>query len=134
MSLSTQRIAVSAGQGDPAPSTMLVITVSNRAAADTLYLRYTCSTNGVATVTAAGASGNTSTIAVSFRSPSTLGPGTYEDTLTLAVCYDEQCNNPIGNSPQSVAVNYAVTVASSSAIRGAVSLSPASALAGGSAS
>jgi hypothetical protein len=38
----------------------------------------------------------------------TLGAGTYTDTISVSVCLDAQCLQPLPGSPQQVAVNYVV--------------------------
>ncbi len=38
-----------------------------------------------------------------------LGAGTYTDTITIAVCLDPQCTQPLAGSPLKVTVNYTVT-------------------------
>jgi hypothetical protein len=46
---------------------------------------------------------------IDFVVASTLGAGTYADTITVNVCSDPQCSKPIAGSPQSVAATYTVT-------------------------
>jgi outer membrane protein assembly factor BamB len=47
--------------------------------------------------------------AISFKSPSALGLGTYQDTITVKGCYDSACTQPVQNSPQTITVTYLVT-------------------------
>lgn len=54
-----------------------------------------------------GTSGSMNNIIV--RSPSTMGAGTYHDTITISVCYDSQCTRQVPRSPQTVAFTYNVT-------------------------
>jgi len=48
-------------------------------------------------------------VSLRFRSPDTLGPGEFRDTLTLRVCYDPQCASQASGSPKTIPVTYTVT-------------------------
>lgn len=41
--------------------------------------------------------------------PAFIGSGTYHDTVTVQVCSDSQCANPLNGSPVTIAVTYTVT-------------------------
>jgi len=64
---------------------------------------------------------------VQFKSPASLGVGTYTDTVTVQGCYDKACTQQVQNSPQTVSVTYSVTESPPSLI----SLSPSAVNAGG---
>lgn len=49
------------------------------------------------------------TLVVYFKPGNSLPAGTYLDTVTLYVCYDESCNRNVGNSPLEISVSYVVT-------------------------
>ncbi len=51
----------------------------------------------------------TGTIVISGITPGTLAAGTYTDTLSVNVCYDEQCQRPAIAAPVTIPVTYNVT-------------------------
>jgi outer membrane protein assembly factor BamB len=133
LSLSTNQITVSATTDDPAPTASLQATLTNPPAAD-VYVGYTSTSQVVTTVDFANAGPFTGTISISLRSPAQLAVGVYADTVTIYVCYDDRCKSPVGNSPQTIAVEYRVT-AGQNPLPGApvvLSLSPPSVAAGSS--
>jgi hypothetical protein len=48
-------------------------------------------------------------LTVNFALPGQLGPGIYNDTITLSVCYDTACKKPAIGSPWLIPVVYTVT-------------------------
>ena len=65
-------------------------------------------------------------------SPATLAVGTYSDTVTVKVCYDNHCDRQVGNSPVVISVAYTVTQGDPATATPAVSaLSPSTAVVGG---
>lgn len=48
-------------------------------------------------------------LTVNLAAPGQLGPGVYDDTITLSVCYDTACKKPASGSPWSIPVSYTVT-------------------------
>lgn len=51
----------------------------------------------------------TGTLAVNLKSPSSIGPGVYFDTITISVCYDAACTREALESPWALPVTYTVT-------------------------
>ncbi len=43
-----------------------------------------------------------------FKAPSSLSPGSYDDTVTITACYDGACLQQVTNSPQTVSVSFVV--------------------------
>lgn len=50
-------------------------------------------------------------IVIHFKSPATLGVGTYHDTIGIRVCYDQACTRQVNNSPANVAVTFVLNYA-----------------------
>lgn len=126
MYLSPQTISVSAMTTQPAPSSSFEIDVAGLALNGEVWIAPTFTGQGIANV--AVSSGNLpATGTIQFKSPSNLGPGTYNDTVTVNVCLDQACSQPISNSPQTVKVQYTVTKSTFQLL----ALSPALAYAGG---
>ncbi len=57
----------------------------------------------------ANASFNGTAVVVTGESPASLAAGTYQDSITVKVCYDAQCAQQVTNSPLTVPVSYTVT-------------------------
>ena len=126
MYLSPQTISVSAITTQPAPTSSFEIDVAGLALNGEVWIEPTFTGQGIANV--AVSSGNLpATGTIQFKSPSNLGPGTYNDTVTVNVCLDQACSQPISNSPQTVKVQYTVTKSTFQIM----ALSPALAYAGG---
>jgi outer membrane protein assembly factor BamB len=105
MQLSTTTIAASAVISQPAPTlgfTVQFLTTST----SQFYVKGSWSTSGIASITAADTTGD---FTIQFKSPSSLGIGTYQDTVTVQGCYDSACSQQVENSPQTIAVTYMVT-------------------------
>lgn len=85
----------------------LQVSFSGIAVGQEIYFQGSYSTRGIQTAT--GASAGSITVSVQFKTPGSLGVGTYDDTLQLEGCYDQACTQPVTNSPISVAVQYTVT-------------------------
>lgn len=47
-------------------------------------------------------------LSITFKAPTTIGPGTYSDTITLHVCNDAACTDEIAGSPMTVPVTLVV--------------------------
>lgn len=108
MYLSPQTISVSAITTQPAPTSSFEIDVAGLALNGEVWIEPTFTGQGIANV--AVSSGNLpATGTIQFKSPSDLGPGTYNDTVTVNVCLDQACSQPISNSPQTVKVQYTIT-------------------------
>ncbi|MEQ1915543.1 MAG: PQQ-binding-like beta-propeller repeat protein [Gallionella sp.] len=133
ISLSTKTITASASTSAAAPTASLQISVTNPPA-NAVYVGYTNTSNGIASVQVTAVSPTTSNVSVFFKAPAQLGTGTYTDTLDIAVCYDTSCAQPVSNSPQHVNVSYTVTAGATSAATPVLStMTPPSVTAGGAA-
>jgi hypothetical protein len=56
----------------------------------------------------------TGTLTVNMKTPAALGPGVYNDVITLSICYDTGCTKPAQGSPFTIPVTYTVTAAAGS--------------------
>ena len=120
-------IAVSASMADPAPTAQINTYISTDPNATTKYYitgKYT--ENGIASISGVG-DGTAANYAIQFKSPTSLGVGTYTDTVTVTGCNDMACTSQVQNSPQTVSITYSVTESPPSLS----SLSPATVNAGG---
>jgi DNA-binding beta-propeller fold protein YncE len=53
--------------------------------------------------------GVTGALTVNLKSPATIGPGVYSDSLKISVCYDQACSKEALGSPWVLPVTYTVT-------------------------
>ncbi len=125
MSLSPQTLSVSATTTQPAPTSGFQLNVTGLTQNQGVYSGAIFTGQGINQVINNGGT-LPATITIQFDSPAALGPGTYDGTVQVEVCFDQACKQPLANSPQSVQVQYTVTQ-STFAING---LSPSSAYAG----
>jgi hypothetical protein len=51
----------------------------------------------------------TGTLTVTVKPPLSLGPGVYNDVMSLSICYDQACTKPAVGSPFQISVVYTVT-------------------------
>lgn len=107
LSLSVRELTASARVGEPGPVLTLAVIVNDLT--NTLYgAAVPLSSNGLLTAELTAGSDNIVTLTVYFRSPSTLAPGTYNDTVEVLACFDRQCLQPVKGSPATVRVSYTV--------------------------
>jgi hypothetical protein len=99
-------VSASVSTADSAPTVQVNATIANAAAAS-YYFAQTFTSNGLASIDAPAA-GSAGTFALHFRAPSSLAPGTYNDTLTIKACEDSACQQQIQGSPATVTVQYVV--------------------------
>lgn len=76
---------------------------------DGLYVEAESTENGVASLHVNAIEETHSKFRVEFKQPYTVRPGSYTDTITLALCLDEACTRPIKGSPIHMTAQYTVT-------------------------
>jgi outer membrane protein assembly factor BamB len=124
--VTSTQISVSASATDPAPTATINSYISSNPNATTpFYITGTFTNNGIVAITGSG-DGTAANYNIQFKAPSSLGVGTYTDTVTVKGCYDSACTQQVQNSPANVAVTYSVTAAPA-ALTG---LDPAAVIAG----
>ena len=112
MSLSATSVSASASTVDPTPMAQVQATIGNAMVGVTYFVAASTTNTGVASVNVGSLSSSaapTANIVVNFKPPSSLSVGVYNDTVTVAACYDQACTRPIRGSPQLVSVQYTVT-------------------------
>ena len=110
-SASTESITISPTANTPSPS--VTLTIAN-APTSGLYSAATYLGTAVQTVNLQWDSTLTGNnldgdIVLNLYGPQFIGSGTYQDTVTIKVCQDSNCNTQIAGSPVSIAVTYTVT-------------------------
>lgn len=128
LSVSPAQVTVQAGVGESAPSSYVTLTVTaSEPYGQNLYLVGDLTRNGLDSVQPSPQSASTVLVMFSFKSPASLAPGVYSDTVTLGVTKDQGGTQHIGNSPVTIPVTYTVTPAPSPAI---TTIAPVSVTAG----
>jgi hypothetical protein len=104
---STVNVFALAGDTNPTPTFALQATVNNPSA----YAfggSGIATSNGITSATYDSVSPSAANLNISFRTPASLAPGTYTDTIDLRLCLDEACINPVEVTPSRVTVNYTI--------------------------
>lgn len=109
MSLYPTSVSASALTSQPAPSTDFEVNVPNLGPSQVVYIAVQFTESGIASASLVPGGTLPASISVQFRSPASLSPGTYHDTVTVTVCFDQRCTQPLQNSPQKETVTYTVT-------------------------
>jgi outer membrane protein assembly factor BamB len=81
--------------------------ITNATVATTYYIDGSYTAHGIASIQGSSANGAVS-LTIQFKSPASLGIGTYTDTITVEGCYDSACASQIQGSPQTIKVTYIV--------------------------
>ena len=84
--------------------------ISNATVLTTYYVRGNFTNNGIASIQGTVSNGVVS-YTIMFKSPSSLGLGIYNDTITMHGCYDSACSQEIQESPLTISVTYVVEAA-----------------------
>ena len=111
MTESPSSLSVTALQSDPAPTAQFTLYFAMTGSGSTPITPTDQIThNGITGISAgSGSAGtNTDTIVVQFKSPASLQPGTYTDTVTIKACYEIPCVYQVTGSPVTVTTTYTV--------------------------
>ena len=81
--------------------------VTDATVATTYYIQGSYTDTGIASIQSSPANGAIG-LTINFRSPVSLGVGTFTDTITMVGCYDSACTKQIQDSPQTIQVTYLV--------------------------
>jgi outer membrane protein assembly factor BamB len=110
--LSTTNLSVSATNIDQAPAATIQANVMGLSDNQVVYLSEVNTDQGISEVTYP-TSQNTQYLpanySIQFYSPTSLGVGTYNDTVRITACIDQACKQQIAGSPQILQVHYTVT-------------------------
>jgi len=107
LAVTSRAISVSATTSSPSPTATINANVSGASSAQ-YYFSATFTDSGIASISQT-VTGTAVSFTVQFKSPTSLAPGTYSDTVTVQACEDSACNSPVADSPQKVTTNYAVS-------------------------
>jgi outer membrane protein assembly factor BamB len=81
--------------------------ITNVTVPTTYYLRGSYTNTGIASIQASPAA-DAIAFNIIFKSPASLGVGTYTDTITMEGCYDSGCSQQLQDSPMTIKVTYIV--------------------------
>ncbi len=116
--LSPTTVSVQANVTDYGASQQVNLTIENAQPSEVLYGEGHYTTNGIASAQFAGYTTG-ETVAITFKAPDSMKPGTYTDQVVVEACTDSACAHQIAGSPQTISVTYtvaAVTGASAPAV------------------
>jgi hypothetical protein len=108
----TASITVEAPDTASSASAAISVAAINGLPPYTTYLLGQSNANGVVASGSWAISENgtpTGTLTVNLKSPSSIGPGVYSDTILISVCYDSACAKEAQGSPWTLPVTYTVT-------------------------
>lgn len=108
LSLSTNSLSVSATTLQSAPADYFVVNALGLRNGNKVYIQESHSSSGIYGVQNRSGSFLPVTAAVQFVPPDALNPGTYHDQITINMCTDQACTQPVLDSPQVVNVTYTV--------------------------
>jgi outer membrane protein assembly factor BamB len=80
---------------------------TNATVSTTYYIKGWYTDTGIASIQGSAVNGVVG-FTINFRSPASLGVGTYTDTITMEGCNDSACTEQIQDSPQTIKVTYIV--------------------------
>lgn len=104
-------LTVSASTADSAPTATIYTAINFPAgtlAGSAYYIGATATDSGIASVTTSQ-SPSSYNFVLQFKSPLSIGVGTYHDTVIVSGCPDTQCTRQVSGSPVTIPVTYTVT-------------------------
>src|SRR3984893_17578727 len=104
--VSTLGASATVSQSAPTSSFGAWVT-TNATVATTYYIRGRYTDTGIASIQGSAGNGVIG-FTINFKSPASLGVGTYTDTITMEGCYDSACTEQLQDSPQTIKVTYVV--------------------------
>ena len=111
LSTSTVNVTALAGDVTPMAPVDVLLTVTEPAPFTPSGHSTSSTNNGVYSVEYSAMSSAPLRFVITLKSPYTLAPGTYTDTVTVRMCLygDYGCQNPLSVTPSTITVNYTIT-------------------------
>ena len=91
------------------PTAIINITLHNGSPSGT-YIGASYTTNAITGLDFTVSGATQGTLTISFKDPSVIGPGTYSDSVRVAICTDSSCTQIQSGSERTVPVTYQVVV------------------------
>lgn len=107
--LSQTTLNVEALTHTTAPTRTITISLVNFGPGDSVYVGGAYSTSGIEAPSLAEGVPGSLVLTIPFRNPTTVGPGSYTDHMSIRACRETPCVNHIAGSPQTITINYIVT-------------------------
>jgi hypothetical protein len=105
--ISTTAVTIEGDPNLPTP-TAPIVTGSITGVDQTVFLTVVVTSNGLANASIALTGPTTGALQIIPKSPSALGYGTFNDTVTVNACLDSGCSRHISGSPKTINVTYNV--------------------------
>src|SRR5579871_5538089 len=109
LSVTPLNISVSAISTQSAPTPSFVVNFSSQHQIGQVFVGIAVGGKGIDQVVNNGGQLPV-TIPIELLRPSSLGPGTYDGTVKVSGCLDNACAQPVADSPQTIHVQYTVTL------------------------
>lgn len=107
LQLTPTTVSVGGAMGSSPPTAQIQVDITS-SSTQKFYVDSSNSDHGLSAVNQSVQNG-VEILSLVFQSPSTLGVGTYTDTVTVKGCYDQACTQQVSGSPQTVSVTYTIT-------------------------
>ncbi len=104
-------LTIAATTADGAPTGSVTVTLQLQGATSTteVYAVGSSTHSGIDSLSFAGSGPDTGVLQVLFKVPSALGAGTYTDSITLRMCFDTACTQPLSGGPVTITTHYSIT-------------------------
>jgi hypothetical protein len=76
---------------------------------ESVFVYISVTSNGIQSATFIQDTETSGIVSISTQNPASLGEGVFNDTVTVSVCLDSDCNRHVGGSPKTINVQYRVT-------------------------
>jgi outer membrane protein assembly factor BamB len=107
MQVTPATVTVGGAMGSSPPTAQIQVDIVSTSSQQ-FFVDGSSTNHGVSSVGQSTQSG-VEILTLAFQAPSTLGAGTYTDTVTVKGCYDRACTQQVSGSPRSVSVTYTVS-------------------------
>jgi hypothetical protein len=107
-SLDRNSIDIAADSDDQSVRVETVRVALSAPASTPVYIQASHTTNAVQSTSYRNITDLSSEVDIAFRPGQTLGPGTYNDTVTLEICYDQTCVRQLQGSPLTISTSMLV--------------------------
>jgi outer membrane protein assembly factor BamB len=109
MQVTPATVTVGGAMGSSPPIAQIQVDITSNSSQQ-FFVDGSSTNHGVSSVGQSTQSG-VEILTLAFQMPSTLGAGTYTDTVTVKGCYDRACTQQVSGSPRNISVTYTVSPA-----------------------
>ena len=107
MQVTPATVMVGGAMGSSAPTAQIQVDITS-SSSQQFFVDGSSTNHGISSVGQSTQNG-VEILTLAFQAPTTLGAGTYTDTVTVKGCYDRACTQQVSGSPRNVSVTYTVS-------------------------